>query len=230
MSEDEAAFLRCICLYPDDPAPRLVYADYLDENGQPDRAEFIRRSIQTPIRTLSLDNLNHRISAREMGFSKKLLPIPCGSFGYKGWSFPFSRCFPSLTGLSRVDVMVRRGFIDEIHCTLAEFMAHAQEIAMTHPVRKWVLTDVMPSQFRSGRFVWLHEDVPSAVDDMRQWAIPSQLFEMLEGWIKKNENGYRTRKYSSRDAAISEIQQACYHYARIPLLASIVEGGLVNGN
>src|SRR5205823_3346972 len=27
---------------PDDDAPRLVYADWLDEHGQPERAEFVR--------------------------------------------------------------------------------------------------------------------------------------------------------------------------------------------
>jgi uncharacterized protein (TIGR02996 family) len=41
MSEDEA-FLRAIWAEPDDDGPRLVYADWLEENGQPQRAEFIR--------------------------------------------------------------------------------------------------------------------------------------------------------------------------------------------
>src|SRR4051812_31952597 len=39
-------FLREICEHPDDDAPRLIYADWLDENGQPDRAEFIRVQIE----------------------------------------------------------------------------------------------------------------------------------------------------------------------------------------
>jgi uncharacterized protein (TIGR02996 family) len=38
----EEAFLRDIHERPHDDAPRLVYADWLDENGQPERAEFIR--------------------------------------------------------------------------------------------------------------------------------------------------------------------------------------------
>jgi uncharacterized protein (TIGR02996 family) len=41
MSED-AALLRAIIEEPDEDAHRLVYADWLDEHGQPDRAEFIR--------------------------------------------------------------------------------------------------------------------------------------------------------------------------------------------
>jgi uncharacterized protein (TIGR02996 family) len=39
---DESAFLASIIAAPDDDAPRLVYADLLEENGDPGRAEFIR--------------------------------------------------------------------------------------------------------------------------------------------------------------------------------------------
>jgi uncharacterized protein (TIGR02996 family) len=43
---DHEPFLRAICEAPDDDAPRLVFADWLDEQGDPDRAEFIRLHIQ----------------------------------------------------------------------------------------------------------------------------------------------------------------------------------------
>jgi uncharacterized protein (TIGR02996 family) len=39
-------FLRAICQAPDDDAPRLVFADWLDENRDPERAEFIRLQIR----------------------------------------------------------------------------------------------------------------------------------------------------------------------------------------
>ena len=39
---DAVALLVAIRAAPDDDAPRLVYADWLDEHGQPERAEFIR--------------------------------------------------------------------------------------------------------------------------------------------------------------------------------------------
>ena len=41
MTHDDA-FLRAIIENPDDDTPRLVYADWLDEHGQSDRADFIR--------------------------------------------------------------------------------------------------------------------------------------------------------------------------------------------
>jgi uncharacterized protein (TIGR02996 family) len=44
-SATENAFLQAILADPDDDAPRLIYADWLDENGDADRAEFIRLQI-----------------------------------------------------------------------------------------------------------------------------------------------------------------------------------------
>jgi uncharacterized protein (TIGR02996 family) len=38
-------FLRAVCADPEDDTVRLAYADWLDENGDPDRAEFIRCQI-----------------------------------------------------------------------------------------------------------------------------------------------------------------------------------------
>src|SRR5262245_31666860 len=43
---DHEAFLSAILESPDDDAPRLVYADWLDEHGDPDRATFIRVQIE----------------------------------------------------------------------------------------------------------------------------------------------------------------------------------------
>lgn len=43
---DEAAFLQAICANPEDDTARLVFADWLDEHGNADRAEFIRVQIR----------------------------------------------------------------------------------------------------------------------------------------------------------------------------------------
>ena len=39
---DQEALLRAVVDDPENDTPRLVYADWLDENGQPERAELIR--------------------------------------------------------------------------------------------------------------------------------------------------------------------------------------------
>src|SRR5438270_510567 len=40
--DDERAFFDPIRDAPADDGPRLIYADWLDEHGQPDRADFVR--------------------------------------------------------------------------------------------------------------------------------------------------------------------------------------------
>lgn len=45
MTEWEA-LMRAVCEHPDDDTPRLVLADWLDENGEPERAKFIRAQCQ----------------------------------------------------------------------------------------------------------------------------------------------------------------------------------------
>jgi uncharacterized protein (TIGR02996 family) len=42
MKNDKSGFWKAICAAPDDDTPRLVFADYLDEQGRAARAEFIR--------------------------------------------------------------------------------------------------------------------------------------------------------------------------------------------
>ena len=39
---DENALLAAIAAHPDDDVPRLAYADWLEDSGDPDRAEFVR--------------------------------------------------------------------------------------------------------------------------------------------------------------------------------------------
>lgn len=58
----DEAFIRNIVAHPDDDAPRLVYADWLDETEDPanaDRAEFIR--LQIRLETLATDDDEHPI-------------------------------------------------------------------------------------------------------------------------------------------------------------------------
>jgi uncharacterized protein (TIGR02996 family) len=47
-SADERRFIDQIMADPDDPDLPLVYADWLDEHGQPDRAELIRVELRPP--------------------------------------------------------------------------------------------------------------------------------------------------------------------------------------
>jgi uncharacterized protein (TIGR02996 family) len=60
----EQAFFEDIVAHSPDDAPRLVYADWLDDHGQSDRAEFIR--VQCELARLAEDDPRHaRLALRE---------------------------------------------------------------------------------------------------------------------------------------------------------------------
>jgi uncharacterized protein (TIGR02996 family) len=43
---DHDALLHAIGEHPEEDTPRLMYADWLDENGQPERADFVRTQVE----------------------------------------------------------------------------------------------------------------------------------------------------------------------------------------
>jgi len=81
MNEREA-FLRAVCENPDDDTPRLVFADWLQEHGEEERAEFIR--VQCEMARLAADDerreaLVTRARQLQTHFGKrwlKELPVP----------------------------------------------------------------------------------------------------------------------------------------------------------
>ncbi len=80
--DHEQAFLQAICEAPEDDTPRLVYADWLEENGKADHADFIRtqlRLAQTPEYERSWQEIHHRSrSAHDVNVLRILPPLPAG--------------------------------------------------------------------------------------------------------------------------------------------------------
>ncbi len=102
MTEHEP-FLRTIIERPDDDGPRLVYADWLEEQGECDRAEFIR--VQCELATSRNGGMpaihfsNLRLRERELQG--------------KHWE----KWVPEILALGRFDAKFRRGFVEEITCS-----------------------------------------------------------------------------------------------------------------
>src|SRR3954463_13846563 len=102
-----AAFRQAILDDPDDDAPRLVYADWLDDHGEHDRAEFIRVQVER---------------ARVVEGDPALRPTERG----RGWLRPpgaaWRKEVPSWPRRSPDWVVLRRGFVDEVRCRPATFI------------------------------------------------------------------------------------------------------------
>ncbi|HVK14478.1 MAG TPA: TIGR02996 domain-containing protein [Gemmataceae bacterium] len=115
MSERDALF-QAVLDAPGDDAPRLVFADWLDENGEPERAELIRVQIEaarTPVYEPRYDALNRRADA---------LIAAHGA----GWRLPNRRAG---------DQVFRRGFVEEVAVSWADFQRLGDGLFRSTPLR-----------------------------------------------------------------------------------------------
>jgi len=161
---DEAALLAAILAFPDEDTPRLIYADWLQEHGQEERAEFVRvqcelaklpepeevtifRADGGPVckacmRVRGGSGLcrYHELGRRERellrDWTRALLePRPPGMYSFMGdgslgWGTPSGD----------IPVEFRRGFVESLTCTAADWFTHGDTIRERHPVTRITLT------------------------------------------------------------------------------------------
>jgi uncharacterized protein (TIGR02996 family) len=136
-----AALLRDVLDAPDDDGARLRYADRLDELGEPERAEFIRLDCllwrewpdfsragnwerhftEAGQKLTALERRIDELSGADDGVCLRCdwhAPVP-----HVGW-----------------DWQIRRGFVEEVTCTAADWLTHADAILAMHPVSEVWLT------------------------------------------------------------------------------------------
>jgi uncharacterized protein (TIGR02996 family) len=111
------AFFQDILANPDDDTPRLVYADWLDEHGDPDRAEFVR--LQCRLAGLSA-GLEER---RALGLRQQLLLHR----HVAEWARP-------VRGLVRA-YQFHRGFVGEVWMEEPAFRDTAERLFRLAPVQ-----------------------------------------------------------------------------------------------
>jgi uncharacterized protein (TIGR02996 family) len=135
MTEQEA-FLQAIIEEPDDDTPRLVYADWLDEHGEDDRAEFIR--VQCLQASLPWDDdRQSELLAREARLLAR---------HYEEWTAVCGG-WPDRESDGSPGIGFRRGFIEHLrHAQLDYFLEWAHAIFAACPVRhlQMQLTPGMP--------------------------------------------------------------------------------------
>ena len=143
---DWLAFVAAIVADPNDDTARLVAADFLEENGDPDRAAFIRIQIElsrldaSGEKSLEADQLR----AKERAF---LGPL---SVHAKLWA---AEACPELVQVNvregnGLDVAVagaerltwERGFVEGIRCPAELWPRHGAAIRKRQPIRSLILT------------------------------------------------------------------------------------------
>jgi uncharacterized protein (TIGR02996 family) len=127
----DAAFLRTILADPDDDAPRLIYADWIDEQGDADRAEFIRLQIRLARMSYSDPEASGvHMRAEELRHAHHvewMEQLP--QFEHVQWQV-FHRGFISAVRFDHPD----------------EYQAHAREIFSAAPVRELRLHQFYPKE------------------------------------------------------------------------------------
>lgn len=136
----EEAFIQAIREALADDAPRLIYADWLEEHGQPDRAEFIRIQCQT-FRMAEEDRSGTALRGRAEGLLRShweewvgplrdIVGLWCDRYG-EGWL----RQDFSPGGLERFS----RGFIERLSLEAEDYLRHAHRLNRLTPLGKLLL-------------------------------------------------------------------------------------------
>ena len=123
MSDGDDLF-RAVLDNPEDDAPRLIYADWLDEHGRPERAEFIRvqcAMTRVPPGTARWRPLFDRAQRLERE-------------GRVAWTGPVQD--------RALEARLRRGFVDGVRLTIDQFKRSAEELVRLEPIRVWAFSEV----------------------------------------------------------------------------------------
>jgi uncharacterized protein (TIGR02996 family) len=112
-----AAFLGAILDDPADDSPRLVYADWLDEHGEPDRAEFIR--LQCELEQLPEEDPRlPALARRERELRRRHAARWAGHLAHLVRSFEF-----------------RRGFVEAVEVDAGQLLRYADTLFRLAPLR-----------------------------------------------------------------------------------------------
>jgi uncharacterized protein (TIGR02996 family) len=126
---DGDALVRAVCEHPDEDTPRLAYADWLDEHGDPVRAEFIR--LQCRLAHLAEgDPGRAELGRRADELARVHGPV---------WAAPLG---PGVRPRTRWDdaSAFGRGFVEEVTMSAARFLRRAGWLYGRAPVRRVRLT------------------------------------------------------------------------------------------
>lgn len=125
---DRDALYRMVLEHPDDDTPRLVYADYVEEYGDPARAAFIRAQVElAKVPEWDPAWVRARFADKTDGYPENVTPDPIR--------------LPE--GLSWLGRPYRRGFPCRVHATGVEpLLAHGDDLFALAPVDE---VEVLPA-------------------------------------------------------------------------------------
>ncbi len=158
----ERDLLRTIAREPDDDTVRLVFADWLEEHGQEDRAAFIRVQVRlSEIRPGILPPDEAALSPH-LSLSRSEGSWHCPGDTHERRDLAF-RCrslldahgeewLAPLRGWLRHEWIWSRGFIEVVDADPGGLAAAGDELFDLHPIRRLILTGLRGTSVCSRRF------------------------------------------------------------------------------
>lgn len=133
--------LAAVLAAPDDDGPRLVYADWLDEYGDPTRAEFIRIQIEI-VRRNVLAAVQPSTSEIHLLSRERIL---LHQFG-ENWLAPLrAKGEPLMNRRSHGQFV--RGFVEIVWMTASTFLRRGEVLFQRVPVRELRVTQVQENEW-----------------------------------------------------------------------------------
>jgi uncharacterized protein (TIGR02996 family) len=161
MMTDREALFRAVLDYPDDDTPRLIFADFLEEDDDPDRAAFIRGQVALaraprydPVWVQARCHDKHLITGEP--WRDELPDLPAG---LRWQPDPFRRGFPAAV---RAD-------------TGYAFAAHADDLFALAPVEELEVPMVRAQEPDLSESPWLERVV--------RLALPEGMSRIAAGWV-----------------------------------------------
>ncbi len=237
------ALLRAILVDPFDDAARMVFADWLEEQGQGLRAEFVRVQIarsKLPEKDVNLTTTRTGDYSQTASFRLAcggkncllLLDQPIHRSGCR-WAALRDReryllnllangawdCWGGQALPFSVESEHRRGFIEYVALASKPFLKHAAALFSQHPITRVKLLDKRPSRF-SGWACWVDdpEEVQPSARHPSYW-LPRELATYLgEPTEHFHSSTARTDNdrwhYDSEDEAAQALSWACCRFGR----------------
>jgi uncharacterized protein (TIGR02996 family) len=196
-------FLDAICAAPDDDTPRLVFADWLEEHGEPERAEFIRVQCRIAREPLAC------VTGRPLpGYGDFTARCRCPGCSLRRREYAASRrhIVWDWHGTWAGTDDWRRGFVYRVRAPCADFLLHAGVLFSRQPVEEVTLSDRGPGDplsVHSVGFLWLpwprprdaapgtHFWTPHSAPDVLPWPLYQAVCECRDKNVAEAEDDCR---------------------------------------
>lgn len=184
--DDGALLLRAILENPAEDTPRLAYADWLKERGEPrghQRGDYVRYALSYDWHAAEDGNPYGADAGEEY-------PLKFDVWPYQQWPdsvhrlLKLARRGPPTPG---VRFRWRRGFVDRVELPCALFVECAKALFRAHPITRVVLTDVTPEldppHDEPDGNPHILVGVDTEKDVLFGSRVPMELFDMLPGSV-----------------------------------------------